>query len=298
MGSVELPLDQSFLDIDAIAAAEVLRRLHQQGEDVRSAALAELEKYKFYHSITILPDLKTSGLAWAASFQQAFYSAVENIDFSDKRVLDVGCRDGAMLLHAEAQGARELIGVDSDPSPGLANFIIPFRGSKIRVYGANVYDLTPMLIGTFDIVIGCGLLYHLRYPMLGIKRLADLLVDGGILVMETALIDALGDLPVLFNPLGDQSPFESSSPTFFNLAGLANAFGQAALSVPTVLKRFNIGTYDASKFFAEFGTLATEKLARFSVPRTILEARKMPVRNTALEKYFEGRHKYHSTGSF
>lgn len=287
---------ESFIDAASIARARSLGDAHARGEDVTASVTEEIAKYQFYHSLEILPGLTTSGLSWAPSFQEAFAKVAQNFDFSGKRVLDIGCRDGSQLLTAEQLGAAELIGVDSDPSPGLTNFVVPFKNSKIQVYGANIYELTPEDLGTFDVVICCGLLYHLRYPMLGIKRMADLIKEGGLLLLETALIDGFGDLPILFSPIGAQSPFEGSSPTFFNLAGLANAFGQAALTTPDVLIQFNVGEYDTSKYFKAFSAVADQTV--FKIPRTIVSASKRSVQDDGLEKYFEGRHKYHSTGQF
>lgn len=291
-----MSLDQSFINQDAIATASRLGEAYRNGEDVTVATTDEIKKYNFYHSLEVLPGLRTSGLTWAPSFQDAFEKAAAGFNFAGKRVLDIGCRDGSQLLTAEQRGASELIGVDSDPSPGLANFIVPFRKSKIKVYGANIYDLTPEDLGTFDIVICCGLLYHLRYPMFGIKRMADMLKEGGVLLLETALIDGFQDMPILFNPIGSQSPFEASSPTFFNLAGLTNALSQAAMTRPDILIQFNIGQYDTAGQFPGFSSSNAQTV--FDIPRTIVSASKKRVQDSGLEKYFEGRHRYHSTGSF
>lgn len=292
-------LDQSFLDEGAISRAEALGHGFRQGQDVSNEVAEELRKYSFYHSIEILPGIKTpSNIGWAPDFQNAFYGAAERIEFVGKRVLDIGCRDGAMLLFAEERGAAELVGVDNDPSPGLANFVVPFKRSKIKVFGANIYDLTPDILGEFDVVICCGLLYHLRYPMFGIKRISDLIGENGKLIMETALIEAFGDMPILFNPIAGQSPFESSSPTFFNLAGLSNAFGQASLTMPEVLKKFNSSTFDAGARFRGLAKVEAGGSGIFTVTRTIVTADKTRAGDTSLERYFEGLHKYHSTGSF
>lgn len=292
-------LDQSFLDEEAILRAKSIGHSFRQGKDVSNEIAGEICKYRFYHSIEVCPGFKTSSFVpWAPDFQNAFYAAAENVEFAGKRVLDIGCRDGAMLLFAEERGAAELIGIDNDPSPGLANFIVPFKESKIKVFGANIYELTPDVLGEFDVVICCGLLYHLRYPMLGIKRIADLLTDDGKIIMETALIEALGDMPILFNPYGEQSPFDSSCPSFFNLAGLANAFTQASLSRPVILKEFNVSFFDATERFRQLGNIAPADFRNVRILRTIVEAKKTSAADVGLEKYFEGQHKHYSTGSF
>ena len=40
----------------------------------------------------------------------------------------------------------------------------------------------------FDIVQCFGVLYHLRYPLLGLAKLRKVLKDGGQLIMETAVL--------------------------------------------------------------------------------------------------------------
>ncbi|HEV3023628.1 MAG TPA: hypothetical protein VGX76_14235, partial [Pirellulales bacterium] len=55
----------------------------------------------------------------------------------------------------------------------------------------SIYDLDPARIGVFDVVLCCGVLYHLRYPLLGIDNLRR--VCRGELYLETHLADlALG----------------------------------------------------------------------------------------------------------
>ena len=123
--------------------------------------LDELAEYYFFHNIEVVPGIKTSGFHWVDPIVQSTLDACASIDFRDKRVLDVGCRDGDMSLFAEAKRAREIVAVDSDPSPGLVNFVIPFRNSIIQPLEGNVNYLDRLGIGQFDIIFCCGLLYHL-----------------------------------------------------------------------------------------------------------------------------------------
>jgi hypothetical protein len=43
--------------------------------------------------------------------------------------------------------------------------------SRVRFETGNAYDLDPERLGTFDLVIFAGVLYHLRYPLLALDRL-------------------------------------------------------------------------------------------------------------------------------
>jgi SAM-dependent methyltransferase len=290
-------LDTSFVNPDAQTRARELRAALTRGEPVSGEITNELRAYEFYHVIEVIPGIRTKGIESALIYQNAFYEAARTISFEAKRVLDVGCRDGAMLLFAEKAGARELVGIDNDPSLGMTNFLIPFLGSKIKSYGCNLYDLLPDELGKFDIVISCGLLYHLGYPMLGVKRLSNLLTEGGTLILETALIDYFDDFPILFYPFHGQSPFEATSPSFFNLACLENAFQQAALSKPRVLKRFNSLSFDPKVAFPQFASRRSELI---TITRTIVAAQKDPLADfrQPLHRYFEGRHQFHTTGRF
>jgi 2-polyprenyl-3-methyl-5-hydroxy-6-metoxy-1,4-benzoquinol methylase len=146
-------LDHSFIDPAAQNSARNLRMAFDRGEDIAERLSDEIAKYKFYHDVEIIPRVSTPGYQWAMAFQEAFAKAASPIDFSGKRVIDVGCRDGAMLFFAEEPGAGELVGVDNDPSTGLANFLVPFKKSKISCYGGNLYDLTSNEVGKFDVVI-------------------------------------------------------------------------------------------------------------------------------------------------
>jgi tRNA (mo5U34)-methyltransferase len=51
----------------------------------------------------------------------------------------------------------------------------------------SVYDLNPDVLGYFDTVLFCGVLYHLRYPMLGIDNIRRVATDE--VFIETHLSD-------------------------------------------------------------------------------------------------------------
>ena len=91
-----------------------------------------LKQYRFYHCIELAPGITTPGFPGTASYVDRFQDVAAGLDFHGTRVLDVGCRDGAMALIAERAGAARVVGVDNDVSPGLVNFVLPFLGSRIE----------------------------------------------------------------------------------------------------------------------------------------------------------------------
>jgi hypothetical protein len=56
----------------------------------------------------------------------------------------------------------------------------------------------------------------------GLRRIADVLKPGGLLIIESGFIEGFGDLPILFCPIGTDSPYEATSVTFFNSAGITD----------------------------------------------------------------------------
>jgi SAM-dependent methyltransferase len=203
------------------AAAKALRTRYKLGEPGALQAIeVEAAKYRFYHSIELVPGLRTRGWETSDEFVERVGSVMESFDFSSMRVLDVGCRDGALSFKAELLGASEVIGIDNDLSPGLTQFLIPFRGSRVKAREMNANMLSRDELGEFDIVLFSGVLYHLRYPFWVLRKINEVLKPRGVLIIEGGFVDGFADLPILFCPIGPDSPYEASSVTFFNEAGL------------------------------------------------------------------------------
>jgi SAM-dependent methyltransferase len=183
----------------------------------------KIKQYRWYHSIEVAPGVFTE--SHVPQFQPMWdfnMRCLENIDFRGKRVLDIGCRDGMFSLFAERRGAREVIGIDNDLSNGAVEFLIPHFQSKVSMKETNLYDLSANEFGQFDLIMFFGVLYHLRYPFWGLKKIIDCLNNGGQLLIESGMLvsEALKDQELLHCPV-ERSPYrEPSSCTFFNKLGL------------------------------------------------------------------------------
>jgi tRNA (mo5U34)-methyltransferase len=110
-------------------------------------------------------------------------------------VLDVGAWDGFFSFEAERRGAERVVATDwfcwGGPGWGTKEgFDLARRalGSSVEDVEIDVPDLSPEAVGTHDIVLFLGVLYHLRDPLLALERVAS--VTRGTLVVET-LVDML-----------------------------------------------------------------------------------------------------------
>src|SRR5262245_48823069 len=105
--------------------------------------LSRLRDYPFYHTIKLTEDMSTPGWPVVIPIVNLTLQALEGLDFKDKRVLDVGCRDGLFAFEAERRGAREILAIDNDVSRGAVELLIPFLHSRVRMVEMNFCQLDP-----------------------------------------------------------------------------------------------------------------------------------------------------------
>jgi tRNA (mo5U34)-methyltransferase len=115
-------------------------------------------------------------------------------DLSGQRVLDVGAFNGCLSFECERRGAAEVVALDlaEESEWGFAQ-MKELLGSRVRYHRGSCYRLEPADLGTFDVVLFFGVLYHLRYPVLGLDQLRR--VCRGTLYLETVVTDHRFILP-------------------------------------------------------------------------------------------------------
>lgn len=265
-----------------------------------------LKQYRFYHFIEIEPGLSTSGDPHMIPQQDLVMRNLRGLDLNGRRVLDIGCRDGLFSLEAERMGAAEVVGVDNDLSKGATELLLPYLGSRVRMHGMNLYDLTPRTFGRFDVIIFAGVLYHLRYPAHALKLIKDLLTEGGTLLMETAILNAWERYQMLYCPTEADSPYEPTSVTFFNnngmrstlsslgyeLVGQDRLYGSRIRSTKGAGPRQYLITASVAVQRLMPG-LVHRVLGRFAVDRGVFVCRSGRI-DPALQAYWDGLHQAHT----
>ena len=139
--------------------------------------LENIKKYNFYHRIQLTDEIITPGINRAQITKNL--KEINKLDLKNKKILDIGCRDGIYCFEAEKLGAKEIIGIDNDVSKAAIEFLIPYFNSKVKMYEKNLFDLKEQDYGKFDVIFFPGTLYHLRYPFHALKIVTDLLKEGG-----------------------------------------------------------------------------------------------------------------------
>ena len=120
-------------------------------------------------------------------------------DVSGRSVLDIGAWDGFFSFEAERRGAARVVacdyyswhGVGWGTGQGKAGFQLARTAlnSRVEDVDLDVLNLSPDTVGTFDVVLFLGVLYHLPNPLLALERVAS--VAKGLLVLET-VVDMVG----------------------------------------------------------------------------------------------------------
>jgi tRNA (mo5U34)-methyltransferase len=106
-------------------------------------------------------------------------------------VLDIGAWDGAFSFECERRGARRVVAADHHVwrDGGDAGFRYAHRvlGSKVERVDVRVEDLSPEVLGTFDLVLFLGVLYHSEDPMRYLRRVRAMCRTGGKAIIETVV---------------------------------------------------------------------------------------------------------------
>ncbi len=174
----------------------------------------------WWHSIDLGGGVVTPGFK-GADVLAAELANLDLGDLRGKSVLDVGSYDGYFAFAAERLGAQRVVALDhyvwsfelgeymrhrdacvarGEPVaapealpalwrpaelPGRRGFDVAHRAlrSNVEVVVGDLLDYDLDALGTFDVVLYLGVLYHMRHPLLALERVAT--VTGGVAIIET-----------------------------------------------------------------------------------------------------------------
>jgi tRNA (mo5U34)-methyltransferase len=141
----------------------------------------------WFHNLHLPEGLQTAPdhpLGDFPSFKWAQLGAALPDDLDGCRALDVGCNAGFYSFELARRGA-DVLAIDHDVhylrQARWARGHYDLRG-RIEFRELGVYDL-PKIEATFDLVLFLGVMYHLRYPLLGLDLVTER--TGETLVLQT-----------------------------------------------------------------------------------------------------------------
>jgi tRNA (mo5U34)-methyltransferase len=171
-----------------IERTENVRRVRDV-QEVAAIHMAVDRVRNWYHRIEVAPGVVTPGIHDSASELTHLDQLGLPKDCSSMRALDIGCRDGFFAFELERRGAS-VVAIDY-LLPTASGFSVAhdLLGSNVEYLVENVYDLSPDRHGDFDLVLFLGVLYHLRDPILALDRVRAVTKPGGLLFLETHLLD-------------------------------------------------------------------------------------------------------------
>lgn len=148
---------------------------------------AQVDSLSWWHTIDLGEGIITPGIDDSPRKLERLHLPS---DMTGKSVLDIGAWDGFFSFEAERRGASRVLAMDSYAWNGstwgskrgfeLARQVL---GSEVEDMEMEVLDLSPEKVGTFDIVLFLGVLYHMRHPLLALEKLSS--VTRELLVLET-----------------------------------------------------------------------------------------------------------------
>ena len=155
----------------------------------RAQLEAEVAKLWWYHSIPLGDGLVTPG-----AFNTPALLPKIGIpeDLHGRTVLDIGAWDGYFSFEVERRGAERVLATDSYAwrDVGKEGFELARKalGSSVEDRDLDVLELSPETVGTFDLVLFLGVLYHMKDPLNGLEHVASVAKDHVIVSTAVDLV--------------------------------------------------------------------------------------------------------------
>lgn len=211
----------------------------------------------WWHSIDLGDGVVTPGVKTSA-WLEAELARLDLGDLRGKSVLDIGAYDGYHSFAAERLGAERVVAFDHfvwsvdlpgwtkyreeriaaglpvEPAETLAQFWRPGElpgrrafdlahealGSRVEVVVGDLLDYDLAKLGSFDVVLYLGVLYHVRHPLLALERLVRVTRGEAIIETQAAAFRSHDRTPLTRFYEGDELNHDPSNWWTFNEAAL------------------------------------------------------------------------------
>lgn len=151
----------------------------------------QVQEIDWYHSIDLPCGIRTPGVNRSDLALEHLHLPAS---LAGQTVLDVGAWDGFYSFEAAHRGARRVVASDSfvwTGRWGQDGFNLARRelglDAVVEDRLIDVMDLSPVTVGTFDVVLFLGVLYHLPDPVGALRAVASVTEDLLLLETETSL---------------------------------------------------------------------------------------------------------------
>lgn len=205
--------------------------------DRRDELTREVEAVGFWwHTIDLGGGVVTPGVkGGGGDYMERELAALQLPDLRDRTVLDIGAWDGYYAFAAERLGAARVVALDhyvweqerfgSGRGFELARDAL---GSRVEKCHRDFSHDHLSDLGTFDVVLFLGVLYHLEDPLRGLRRLRALTAGTAVIESDAIMLSDREDSALVeFFPGAERldDPTNWWAPNLAALHGLCHAAG-------------------------------------------------------------------------
>ena len=140
---------------------------------------AEAARHRWWHRIDLGGGVETQAARGGGASEMI--PLLDLPELKGKTVLDIGAWDGALSFHAERLGATvTAFDMARPPTFDLASRVL---GSRVRYVEGDITRVDPASLGTFDVVLCLGVIYHVPSPFEVLEKAAQM--TRQCLIVET-----------------------------------------------------------------------------------------------------------------
>ena len=196
-----------------------VRLLRESNGETLRAVISRMGPW--YHDVKLGPGLSTNPLheEYMAN-RWRFLEPFIPEDLHRKSVLDIGCNSGFFSFQMRKRNAGRVVGIDIMPHLlAQARFLSHWFEQPLELRELGAYDVESL--GSFDVVIFIGVLYHLKHPLYALEKIASICTDT--MYLQSKLQGSEKD----FEP-ADNYPFEEKQvfqrPEFLKMYFIEKSF--------------------------------------------------------------------------